>query len=113
MTEAIQQINPRELKERLDSGQVGLLLDVRDDWEYSMAAIEGATHIPLGELVDRLQELAFEDDIVVYCHFGQRSYQAGQILKEAGFNNVYNLAGGIDAWSQLVDSSIRRYRAPF
>ncbi|MDH5762953.1 MAG: rhodanese-like domain-containing protein [Nitrospinota bacterium] len=113
MTVAIQPINPPELKERLDSGQVGLLLDVRDDWEYSMAAIEGATHIPLGELVDRLQELAFEDDIVVYCHFGQRSYQAGLILKEAGFNNVFNLVGGIDAWSQLVDPSIRRYRAPF
>ncbi|MEE8205817.1 MAG: rhodanese-like domain-containing protein, partial [Nitrospinaceae bacterium] len=44
---------------------------------------------------------------------GQRSYQAGLILKEAGFKNVTNLTGGIDAWSQLVDPSIRRYRAPF
>jgi len=113
MSESVQQIDPVRLKERLDSGQVGLLLDVRDDWEHSMAAIADSTHIPLAELVDRLQELAFEDDIVVYCHVGQRSYQAGLILKEAGFNNVYNLAGGIDAWSQLVDPSIRRYRAPF
>ncbi len=113
MAESVQQINPVQLKERLDSGQVGLLLDVRDDWEHSMAAIADSTHIPLAELVDRLQELAFEDDIVVYCHFGQRSYQAGLLLKEAGFNNVYNLAGGIDAWSQLVDPSIRRYRSPF
>jgi rhodanese-related sulfurtransferase len=113
MTDSVQQINPVQLKERLDSGQVGLLLDVREDWEHSMAAIADSTHIPLAELVDRLQELAFEDDIVVYCHFGQRSYQAGLLLKEAGFNNVYNLAGGIDAWSQLVDPSIRRYRASF
>ena len=113
MTGSVQQIDAIQLKERLDAGQVGLLLDVRDDWEHSMAAIADSTHIPLAELVDRLQELAFEDDIVVYCHVGQRSYQAAQILKEAGFNNVCNLAGGIDAWSQLVDPSIRRYRAPF
>ena len=113
MTESVQQINPVQLKERLDAGQVGLLLDVREDWEHSMASIADSTHIPLAELVDRIQELAFEDDIVVYCHVGQRSYQAGLVLKEAGFNNVYNLAGGIDAWSQLVDPSIRRYRAAF
>jgi adenylyltransferase/sulfurtransferase len=113
MTDSVQQIDSVQLKERLDSGGVGLLLDVREDWEHSMAAIADSTHIPLAELVDRLQELAFEDDIVVYCHFGQRSYQAGLILKEAGFKNVTNLTGGIDAWSQLVDPSIRRYRAPF
>ena len=113
MTDSVQQIDPVQLKERMDAGQVGLLLDVRDDWEHSMAAIAGSTHIPLAELVDRIQELAFEDDIVVYCHVGQRSYQAAVILKEAGFNNVCNLAGGIDAWSQLVDPSIRRYRAAF
>ena len=113
MADSVQQIDPVQLKERLDSGQVGLLLDVRDDWEHSMASIADSTHIPLGELVDRIQELAFEDDIVVYCHVGQRSYQAGLILKEAGFKDVYNLAGGIDAWSQVVDPSIRRYRAAF
>jgi adenylyltransferase/sulfurtransferase len=113
MTGSVQQIDSVQLKERLDSGGVGLLLDVREDWEHSMAAIADSTHIPLAELVDRLQELAFEDDIVVYCHFGQRSYQAGLILKEAGIKNVTNLTGGIDAWSQLVDPSIRRYRAPF
>ena len=113
MTGSVQQIDSVQLKERLDSGGVGLLLDVREDWEHSMAAIADSTHIPLAEWVDRLQELAFEDDIVVYCHFGQRSSQAGLILKEAGIKNVTNLTGGIDAWSQLVDPSIRRYRAPF
>jgi rhodanese-related sulfurtransferase len=84
MTDSVQRINPVQLKEKLDAGQVGLLLDVREDWEHSMAAIADSSHIPLAELVDRLQELAFEDEIVVYCHFGQRSYQAGLLLKEAG-----------------------------
>ena len=110
MTDSVQQIDSNQLKARLDSGKVGLLLDVREDWEHSLAAIEGSTHIPLAELVDRLQELAYEDEIVVYCHHGIRSYQGGQILKEAGFNNVYNLVGGIDAWSQVIDPAIRRYR---
>ncbi len=109
MTDSVQPIDAVQLKERLDAGQVGLLLDVREDWEHSMAAIEGSTHIPLAELIDRMQELAYEDEIVVYCHHGVRSYQAGRILKESGFNNVYNLMGGIDAWSQVVDPSIRRY----
>ena len=113
MTDSVVPIDVISLKERLDAGKVGLLLDVREDWEHSLAAIPGSTHIPLAELYDRLQELAFEDDIVVYCHFGQRSYQAGMFLKEEGFKDVYNLSGGIDAWSQLVDPSIPRYRAPF
>lgn len=109
MTDSVQSIDSVQLKKRLDAGQVGLLLDVREDWEHSLAAIEGSTHIPLAELWDRLQELAFEEDIVVYCHHGVRSYQAGLILKEAGFKDVYNLTGGIDAWSQVVDPAIRRY----
>ncbi|MCH7651849.1 MAG: rhodanese [Nitrospinae bacterium] len=113
MTDSVKQIHPKELKDLMDAGQVGLLLDVREDWEHSLSAIPDSTHIPLAELYDRLQELAFEDDIVVYCHFGQRSYQAGQFLKESGFNTVYNLAGGIDAWSQLVDPSVPRYRPAF
>ena len=69
-------IGPQELKVRMDAGEVELLLDVREDWEHSLAAIAGSTHIPLGELIDRMQELAFEEDIVVYCHFGERSRRA-------------------------------------
>ncbi len=113
MTDSVIQINSAQLKELMDSDKVGLLLDVREDWEYSLSAIPGSVHIPLAELYDRLQELAFEDDIVVYCHIGQRSYPAGQLLKESGFNTVYHLAGGIDAWSQWADPSVPRYRAAF
>lgn len=103
-------IGPQELKVRMDAGEVELLLDVREDWEHSLAAIAGSTHIPLGELIDRMQELAFEEDIVVYCHFGERSRRAAIILLEAGVARVTNLTGGIDAYSQLVDPSIGRYR---
>jgi len=103
-------LSPQELKRRLDQGEVECLLDVRDDWEHSLSAIPGSTHIPLDQLIDRMQELAFEDEIVVYCHFGERSLRAGKILKESGVTTVFNLTGGIDAYSQLADPSIPRYR---
>ncbi|NIP99401.1 MAG: rhodanese [Nitrospinaceae bacterium] len=106
-------INCQDLQQRLEGEGVGLLLDVREEWEHSLAAIPGSVNIPLAQLVDRLQELAFEDDIVVYCHVGQRSFQAAQILVESGFPGVFNLVGGIDAWSQVIDPSIRRYQTPF
>ncbi len=103
-------IRPEELKARMDAGEVELLLDVRENWEHSLAAIPGSTHIPLGELIDRMQELMFEEDIVVYCHFGERSQRAAVILKESGVPRVTNLTGGIDAYSQLADPAIGRYR---
>jgi len=103
-------MQPAELKERLDRGEDIFLIDVREDWERSLAAIPGSGHFPLAELADRVQEFLFEEEIVVYCHFGERSHRAALILLESGFPKVYNLAGGIDAWSQIVDPSIPRYR---
>ena len=103
-------LSPAELKRRLDRGEVPCLLDVRDDWEHSLSSIPGSTHIPMDQLIDRMQELAFEDEIVVYCHVGERSQRAGRILKEAGVATVFNLTGGIDAYSQLADPSVPRYR---
>ncbi|CAI2717397.1 rhodanese-like domain-containing protein [Nitrospina watsonii] len=104
-------MSPGELKKRMDKGEVECLLDVREDWEHSLSALPDSIHIPLGELIDRFQELAFEEEIVVYCHFGERSFRAGKILKESGVNTVYNLIGGIDAYSQIADPSIPRYRS--
>jgi len=105
------EIQPLALKKRLDDGEDICLVDVREDWEHSLASIPGCQHIPLAELVDRVQELLFEENIVVYCHVGERSYRGAIILMESGFKNVHNLVGGIDGWSQVVDSSIPRYRA--
>jgi len=107
----VPEIQPLALKQRLDSGEDICLVDVREEWEHRLAAIPGSTHIPLAELADRVQELLFEEDIVVYCHVGERSYRGAETLLECGFKNVQNLLGGIDAWSQVVDSSVPRYRA--
>jgi rhodanese-related sulfurtransferase len=104
-------IQPLALKKRLDDREDICLVDVREEWEHSLASLPGSTHIPLGELVDRVQELLFEENIVVYCHVGERSYRGAVILIESGFKNVHNLIGGIDGWSQVVDATVPRYRA--
>ena len=104
----VKQLQPLELKKKLDNGEDIFLLDVREGWEFSLAVIEGSESFPIGEVVDRQQEFAFEENIVVICHYGERSQLAAQELAECGFN-VYNLIGGIDAWSQVVDPIVPRY----
>ena len=104
----VKQMQPLELKKRLDNAEDIFLLDVREGWEFSLASIEGSENFPIGQVVDRQQEFAFEEKIVVICHYGERSQMAAQELAECGFK-VYNLAGGIDAWSQVVDPSVPRY----
>ena len=103
------QMHPKQLKERMDRGDDIFLLDVRETWEHHTARIEGGYLIPLGELIERTQELMAEEEIVVICHHGVRSFRGAQLLLESGFNKVHNLVGGIDAWSQLVDPNVPRY----
>ena len=74
-----------------------------------MAAIEGALHIPMRQIPGRLDELDRELTIVVMCHGGMRSMQVAGFLAQQGYDSVINLDGGIDAWSQEVDSNIPRY----
>jgi rhodanese-related sulfurtransferase len=98
-----------EVKAHLDAGRELMLLDVREPAEVHFCAIDGSVHIPLGQLPGRLAELDPEREIVVVCHHGARSFQAAAFLRARGFENVYNLAGGIDAWSLSVDPSVPRY----
>lgn len=93
------------------SGHDFLLLDVREQQEYDATRIEGARLIPMSELGERVAELEPHKDehIVVHCHHGGRSLQVTHALRQAGFTNVQNMAGGIDAWSLEIDSSVPRY----
>ena len=106
----ILKIQPIELHQRLEKEDDICLIDVREEWEHSLASISGSEHIPLNELADRVQEIMFEEEIAVYCHHGERAYIGAQILLESGFKKVYHLTGGIDAWSQVVDSRVPRYQ---
>ncbi len=104
----ITQITPAELKAKLESSAPPLLLDVREADEIALVNL-GATHIPLGELPSRLDELDENREIVVICHHGVRSAQGAGFLVYQGFQKVTNLAGGIDRWAVDVDPSLPRY----
>ncbi len=102
-------ISPVELHQWIQGGQAVDVLDVRTPEEFSICRIEGATLIPLNELPGRLEELTTDRPLVVHCHHGPRAIQAVRFLRERGFPHARNLAGGINAWSLLVDPSVPRY----
>jgi sulfur-carrier protein adenylyltransferase/sulfurtransferase len=105
----IPEMSPHELKRRMDAGEPFELIDVREPFEFEIAQIDGAKLIPLGEIADRLGELDREQPIIIHCHSGMRSAQAVRLLQQHGFAKVYNLEGGIDAWSDQVDSNVPKY----
>ena len=87
------------------------LVDVRDPDEYEYCRLSGAELIPLMTLTtDAAAKLPDKDaDIIVYCHHGMRSMQATEQLRAMGYDNARSMAGGIDKWSQEIDSTVRRY----
>ena len=101
-------VTPGELKEKLDRGERPVLLDVREPWEFELARVEGSKLAPMAGVLDRLPELDREAETVVICHHGVRSAYVTRILNRSGFENVYNLEGGLDAYSS-VDGSVPRY----
>lgn len=102
-------ITPKELKTRLDKGEQLVLLDVREQWEFDLAKLNGSTLIPLGTLPNSIGNLSRDSEIIAICHHGMRSADATNFLIQQGFSNVKNLVGGIDAWSAQVDHSVPRY----
>jgi rhodanese-related sulfurtransferase len=86
-----------------------MLLDVRELPEIALARIDGACVLPMSEITRRIGELPRDRPIVVMCHSGGRSARVALYLAAHGFKDVYNLAGGIDAWSRDLDASIPRY----
>lgn len=86
-----------------------VLLDVREPDELALASVDGALHIPMREIPARLGELDASKPLVVMCHAGGRSRRVAEFLQGNGFPNVFNLQGGIDAWSTQLDSRVPRY----
>ena len=95
------------------SAAAPLLLDVREPWEFEIAAIRidglRTLHIPMNAIPDRLAEFDATQPVVCICHHGMRSAQVVAFLERQGFDAVYNLAGGIAAWSAQVDASVPGY----
>lgn len=106
---SIVQLSALQLQEKMRQNLPLLLLDVREPHEYSYARIQGSQLMPLGLIPAQVKMLERDRDIVLICHHGMRSMQAAAFLNHAGFKRLYNLSGGIDAWSVECDSAVPRY----
>lgn len=106
----MEQLSVRALQERLAApGAPPVILDVREGWEVQHCALPRTTHIPMGQIPDRITELQTDQEIVVVCHHGVRSHHVAQFLEQQGFTRLYNLRGGIDAWAREIDPTMATY----
>ena len=107
----MREITASELAAKLKGGEPVYLLDVRQGWEHEVARLPRSVLVPLDELPGRVGDLDPPEGalIVAYCHHGMRSLSAAAVLTQAGVDGVVSLAGGIDAWSRLVDATVPRY----
>lgn len=96
----------------MDAGEPLMLIDVREPDEYAITRIEGTTLIPMRDIPANLQQLearADEATLIIFCHHGTRSMNVVYWLRQQGVAACQSMAGGIDAWSTSVDSSVPRY----
>tara|TARA_B100001996_G_scaffold382894_1_gene376178 strand:- start:3967 stop:4281 length:315 start_codon:yes stop_codon:yes gene_type:complete len=104
----MKKISVTDLKQKLVQKEDFLFIDVREKDELAIASIDGATHIPLMTLPQKVEELDKTKETVIMCHSGVRSAQACLYLDTLGFD-TYNVEGGIHAWSKDVDSKVKMY----
>jgi rhodanese-related sulfurtransferase len=99
-----------QLKSYLDnSARRPVLLDVREPWEYRICHIEDSQLVPMNQIMRVLNEYKPDDELVLICHHGVRSQRVGAFLAQAGFRNIVNLDGGINAWAREVDPGMPTY----
>ena len=111
MASPYSQISVSQLNNMLHmiDGETLHMLDVREPWEWQLARIEGAQHLPMGQIPAALDDLDKTRPTVIICHHGTRSLQVVAFLQRQGFTNLHNLQGGIDAWSREIDSAVALY----
>ena len=105
----IQEIDVKTLNEKISNKENFILLDVRTDSEYFLSNIEGAIHIPMNEIPNKLNTIDKNKEIIVQCKSGKRSAKVCEYLITQNFTNIKNLRGGILAWAQEIDPSIKVY----
>lgn len=102
-------VTPKELKEMLDKGDALTLIDVREPKEQAICSL-GGNLMPVGSIPERVSEIPRDGTVIVYCRSGGRSGSAVEYLeRNHGFENLYNLTGGILRWSDEVDPSVTKY----
>jgi rhodanese-related sulfurtransferase len=107
----IPEVGPAELERwRHDADAAPpVLVDVREPWEFAYCHISDSRSVPLAELPVALGTLPRDRDLVVVCHTGMRSYHAAAWLRNAGFQRVFNLRGGVAAWAAEVEPAMKQY----
>ncbi len=105
----VPQVTVEQLKEMQDRGERPVLLDVREPHEYALADLPGSLKVPLGALPGKFEQVPRDKELVVYCRSGARSGNAVQFLRQMGYEKAVNLAGGINAWAERIDPSMRKY----
>jgi rhodanese-related sulfurtransferase len=107
----IPEVTPTELAAwRADAARAApALIDVREQWEFDYCRIEGSQLVPMGEIVARVGELPRDRPLVIVCHHGNRSGVVTDFLRRSGFDDVWNLAGGVERWASDVDPAMPRY----
>jgi rhodanese-related sulfurtransferase len=106
----VKSLTPQEFVKRRADGVAMTLVDVREDWETQLAPVPAQIlHIPMGQVAARLGEIDRTRDAVIICRSGGRSLQVATYLEAQGFPSVFNLAGGILAWSRDLDPTIPQY----
>lgn len=106
----MEEITATELKQRLDNGEDIQIIDVREDIEVAIARIPNAVHIPLGQVLNRMNEIDPNRETVVHCKMGGRSARAIEALQRSGFQGkLANLKDGIIGWSNEVDPTVPKY----
>jgi adenylyltransferase/sulfurtransferase len=108
-TSAVPEVTVQDLQNMMKRNEEFFLLDVREPFEWEIAHLPGATLIPLGQLPDRLSEIPRNQKVVVHCKSGGRSARAVGMLRDAGYEDARNVAGGINAWSEEIDPDVAMY----
>ncbi len=106
----VQDLSVLEVSDRLKRGDENfIVVDVREPWEIAIASVPGTLNIAMNSMPAHIGELPQDKEIAVLCHHGNRSRRVAEFLERSGFEKVYNIAGGIAAWSHSIDPTIPQY----
>ena len=101
-------ISVEELKAKFDNSENFQLIDIREDYELELACI-GGDHIPMGDIRNNLDKIRKDIPVIIHCRSGKRSSNMVVFLSDNGYNNLYSLEGGINAWAEQIDTTMNVY----
>ena len=107
----MQEKSAKEVDEMIRASTILKIIDVREQWEYDKGHIENSIHIPMGQIPNSIELFNDRSEYVIVCHHGIRSRTVALYLEQEGVKaNLYNLSGGMEQWSDDVDSNIEKYK---